>query len=78
MNRLVFVWNIGCREWRDFNYKPRIVRFACQHNSKEKDVIGGATLSQFSAASVPKVFCTLILREKNDFLKILCELFEIN
>ncbi|KAL0410078.1 UNVERIFIED_CONTAM: hypothetical protein Slati_3597500 [Sesamum latifolium] len=42
------------REWRDFKYTPRIVRFAYQHNSKEKDVIGGVTLSQFSAASVPK------------------------
>ncbi|EYU35152.1 hypothetical protein MIMGU_mgv1a001852mg [Erythranthe guttata] len=44
------------REWRDFNYGPRIVRFACQYSSKEKDVIGGATLHQFSSASVPKVF----------------------
>ncbi|KAL8039685.1 hypothetical protein ABFX02_10G052300 [Erythranthe guttata] len=42
------------REWRDFNYAPRIVRFACQYSSKEKDVIGGATLHQFSSASVPK------------------------
>ncbi|KAL0374914.1 UNVERIFIED_CONTAM: hypothetical protein Sradi_3407100 [Sesamum radiatum] len=42
------------REWSDFKYTPRIVRFAYQHNSKEKDVIGGVTLSQFSAASVPK------------------------
>ncbi|KAI3471962.1 hypothetical protein Pfo_028650 [Paulownia fortunei] len=42
------------REWRDFNYAPRVVRFACQLNSKEKDVIGGVTLPQFSAASVPK------------------------
>ncbi|XP_011094381.1 uncharacterized protein LOC105174093 isoform X1 [Sesamum indicum] len=42
------------REWRDFKYTPRVVRFAYQHNSKEKDVIGEVTLPQFSAASVPK------------------------
>ncbi|KAK6139900.1 hypothetical protein DH2020_026345 [Rehmannia glutinosa] len=42
------------REWRDFHYAPRIVRFASQHNSKEKDVVGEVTLNQFSAASVPK------------------------
>ncbi|KAL8526313.1 hypothetical protein ACS0TY_015505 [Phlomoides rotata] len=43
------------RQWRDFNYKPRVVKFACQRNSKEKDVVGGIKLSQFSAASVPKL-----------------------
>ncbi|KAK6151548.1 hypothetical protein DH2020_014183 [Rehmannia glutinosa] len=42
------------REWRDLHYAPRIVRFASQHNSKEKDVVGEVTLNQFSAASVPK------------------------
>ncbi|KAK4419352.1 hypothetical protein Salat_2348100 [Sesamum alatum] len=45
---------IFLREWKDFKYTPRIVGFACQHNSKEKDVIGEITLPQFSAASVPK------------------------
>ncbi|KAL6574965.1 hypothetical protein OROMI_012250 [Orobanche minor] len=42
------------REWRDFNYAPRTVRFANQHNLKEKDVIGQVTLHQFSATSVPQ------------------------
>ncbi|KAL6545088.1 hypothetical protein OROHE_009995 [Orobanche hederae] len=42
------------REWRDFNHAPRTVRFANQHNLKEKDVIGQVTLHQFSATSVPQ------------------------
>ncbi|GER30647.1 transducin/WD40 repeat-like superfamily protein [Striga asiatica] len=42
------------REWRDFKYAPRTVRFANQHNSKEKEVIGEVTLQQFCATSVPK------------------------
>ncbi|KAH6806101.1 Transducin/WD40 repeat-like superfamily protein [Perilla frutescens var. frutescens] len=42
------------RHWKDFNYKPRIVRFACQHNSEERDVIGEVTLPQFSSAAVPQ------------------------
>ncbi|PIN03478.1 hypothetical protein CDL12_23999 [Handroanthus impetiginosus] len=42
------------REWRDFKYAPRTVIFASQHNSQKKDVVAGVTLSQFSAASVPK------------------------
>ncbi|GFP97062.1 hypothetical protein PHJA_001850300 [Phtheirospermum japonicum] len=42
------------REWRDFKYAPRTVRFANQHNSKEKDVVGEVTLHQFSSTSVPK------------------------
>lgn len=60
----------GCREWRDFNYKPRVVKFACQRNSVDKDVIGGVKLSQFSAASVPKVFCTLVLQGDNRSYKL--------
>ncbi|XP_073140705.1 uncharacterized protein [Henckelia pumila] len=42
------------REWRDFNYASRVVRFAFQHNSEKKDIVGEVTLPQFSAASVPK------------------------
>ncbi|XP_042049984.1 uncharacterized protein LOC121795510 isoform X1 [Salvia splendens] len=42
------------RHWRDFNYKPRTVRFACQHDLEKKDVIGDVTLPQFSAAVVPQ------------------------
>ncbi|KAG6399069.1 hypothetical protein SASPL_140543 [Salvia splendens] len=42
------------RHWRDFNYKPRTVRFARQHNSEKKDVIGEVTLPQFSAAVIPQ------------------------
>ncbi|KAG6427511.1 hypothetical protein SASPL_111757 [Salvia splendens] len=42
------------RHWRDFNYKTRTVRFACQHDSEKKDVIGEVTLPQFSAAVVPQ------------------------
>ncbi|KAL6574964.1 hypothetical protein OROMI_012249 [Orobanche minor] len=48
-NSIIFL-----REWRDFNYAPRTVRFANQHNLKEKDVIGQVTLHQFSATSVPQ------------------------
>ncbi|XP_075514535.1 uncharacterized protein LOC142549461 isoform X2 [Primulina tabacum] len=43
------------REWRDFNYSSRVVRFAFQHNSEKKDIVGEVTLPQFSAASVPKL-----------------------
>ncbi|CAI9778932.1 unnamed protein product [Fraxinus pennsylvanica] len=45
------------REWRHFSYPPRTIKFACQkesNSSKGKDVIGGITLPQFSAATVPK------------------------
>ncbi|KAL0338607.1 UNVERIFIED_CONTAM: hypothetical protein Sangu_1382800 [Sesamum angustifolium] len=42
------------REWRDFKYTPRIVRFAYQYNSKEKEVNRWGYITQFSAAYVPK------------------------
>ncbi|KAI7998900.1 hypothetical protein LOK49_LG10G01418 [Camellia lanceoleosa] len=44
------------KEWRHFNYQPRVVRFACHNESspQRKNVIGGITLPQFSAATVPK------------------------
>ena len=45
------------REWRHFNYQPRVIRFSRQNeiSPQGKDVIGGITLPQFSAATVPKV-----------------------
>ncbi|XVF32182.1 hypothetical protein REPUB_Repub17cG0059900 [Reevesia pubescens] len=43
------------REWRHFNYEPRIIRFASELcDSTGKDVSGGIHLPQFSSASVPK------------------------
>ncbi|XP_070666187.1 uncharacterized protein [Malus domestica] len=43
------------REWADFKYGPRDVRFACGVGSpEEKDVVGGINLRQFSSATVPK------------------------
>ncbi|XP_051116469.1 uncharacterized protein LOC127241453 isoform X2 [Andrographis paniculata] len=45
------------REWRDFKYPPRDVRFVCQSNSNDKEVMGAVTLPQFSSASVPKETC---------------------
>ncbi|XVF21369.1 hypothetical protein REPUB_Repub12eG0084500 [Reevesia pubescens] len=43
------------REWRHFNYEPRIVRFASElGNSLGKDVSGSIHLPQFSSATVPK------------------------
>ncbi|PSS23600.1 General transcription factor 3C polypeptide like [Actinidia chinensis var. chinensis] len=44
------------REWRHFNYQPRVIRFSRQNeiSPQGKDVIGGITLPQFSAATVPK------------------------
>ncbi|KAK2978877.1 hypothetical protein RJ640_030926 [Escallonia rubra] len=44
------------REWRHFNYQPRVVHFSCQSESQQgKVVLGGTTLPQFSAATVPKM-----------------------
>ncbi|KAG8389281.1 hypothetical protein BUALT_Bualt02G0212600 [Buddleja alternifolia] len=54
------------REWMYFNYAPRVVRFDCQHNSEENDVIDRVTLPQFSAASVPK-------KDTQDMSKTLAE-----
>ncbi|KAL6145625.1 hypothetical protein ACLB2K_056311 [Fragaria x ananassa] len=43
------------REWADFKYEPRAVRFACQAPSPdEEDVISGINLRQFSSATVPQ------------------------
>ncbi|KAL8132039.1 hypothetical protein AgCh_007796 [Apium graveolens] len=43
------------REWKHFNYRPRVIRFASQsENHQEKDVFGEIKLPQFSAAIVPK------------------------
>lgn len=43
------------REWKHFNYQPRVIRFACQsENHQGKDVFGEIKLPQFSAAIVPK------------------------
>ncbi|KAL4560393.1 hypothetical protein LXL04_032544 [Taraxacum kok-saghyz] len=39
------------REWRNFCYQPRAVRFACE---KDKDVAPQINLPQFSSALVPK------------------------
>ncbi|XAR58567.1 hypothetical protein NMG60_11014014 [Bertholletia excelsa] len=43
------------REWKLFNYQPRMVRFACQSEScpSGKDTFGRITLPQFSSATVP-------------------------
>lgn len=46
---------------------PRIVRFAYQRDSVEKDVVGEVTLPQFSAAAVPQVLLQLLFK-KGDFL----------
>ncbi|KAL3536134.1 hypothetical protein ACH5RR_004595 [Cinchona calisaya] len=43
------------REWRQFNYPPRILRFACQNESRVGgDFMGEISLPQFSSATVPK------------------------
>ncbi|KAL5862326.1 hypothetical protein ACOSQ3_003613 [Xanthoceras sorbifolium] len=43
------------REWRYFNYEPRIIRFANETASgPEKDVSSEINLPQFSSAAVPK------------------------
>ncbi|BFG38665.1 hypothetical protein CerSpe_249390 [Prunus speciosa] len=43
------------REWADFKYEPRDVRFACGGGSPDgKDVVTGITLRQYSSATVPK------------------------
>ncbi|XVE78102.1 hypothetical protein DITRI_Ditri13aG0117000 [Diplodiscus trichospermus] len=43
------------REWRHFNYEPRIIRFASElEDSMHKDVSGGIHLPQISSATVPK------------------------
>lgn len=44
------------REWRHYNYKPRIINFASEAESCQgRDAVNGINLPQFSAASVPKV-----------------------
>ncbi|PPD77663.1 hypothetical protein GOBAR_DD25400 [Gossypium barbadense] len=44
------------REWRHFDYEPRIIRFANElKDSPGKDVSLGIELPQFSSATVPKV-----------------------
>ncbi|KAH7851560.1 hypothetical protein Vadar_013392 [Vaccinium darrowii] len=47
-------WNL--REWRHFTYPPRAIRFSQESVSSPqgKDVTGGVSLPQFSAATVPK------------------------
>ncbi|XP_027173234.1 uncharacterized protein LOC113772936 [Coffea eugenioides] len=43
------------REWREFNYPSRNLRFSCQNQSKEgRDFMGEISLPQFSSATVPK------------------------
>ncbi|KAJ7956551.1 General transcription factor 3C polypeptide 2 [Quillaja saponaria] len=43
------------REWRDYNYDPKAIRFACELGSAEaKDVVNDISLPQFSSATVPK------------------------
>ncbi|KAG9139067.1 hypothetical protein Leryth_022569 [Lithospermum erythrorhizon] len=43
------------KEWRDFNYKPKTIRFACQNESmNSKNVIGEISLPQFSSVAVPE------------------------
>lgn len=44
------------REWRHFNYPPRVLRFACQNEDgpQTSDVRGEINLPQFSAVTVPK------------------------
>lgn len=45
-----------CREWKYFNYEPKIVRFASAVGSIEgNDVVSGIELPQLSSAAVPKV-----------------------
>ncbi|GMJ01191.1 hypothetical protein like AT1G19485 [Hibiscus trionum] len=43
------------REWRHFNYEPRVIRFANElKDSQGKDVFGGIELPQFSSSTVSK------------------------
>ncbi|XP_065866664.1 uncharacterized protein [Euphorbia lathyris] len=45
---------IFLREWRQFNYEPRTIRFASElESSQRKGVLGEINLPQFSSASVP-------------------------
>lgn len=54
----------GCREWRQFNYPSRNLRFVSQNESKGGDFLGGVSLPQFSSATVPKVRDVMITRLK--------------
>ncbi|KAM5559532.1 hypothetical protein ABKV19_020943 [Rosa sericea] len=43
------------REWADFKYEPRDVRFACEAESSDgEDVVSRINLRQFSSATVPQ------------------------
>jgi len=45
----------ACSEWRYFNYRPKILRFMPETGvSNGKEAQNDITLSQYSAASVPK------------------------
>lgn len=49
------------RQWRDFKYKPRTIRFANEAASAlEKDGLPEIKLPQFSSAAVPKVSCCTV------------------
>ncbi|KAK9127704.1 hypothetical protein Syun_016501 [Stephania yunnanensis] len=44
------------REWRQFCYKPRTIKFACETGPPHgKHVVEGVNFPQYSAASVPKM-----------------------
>lgn len=66
------------REWRYFNYRPRIVRFANDMGScGEKNVLSEINLPQFSSAAVPKVrqfsFYVLLVSAFDKSLYIDCD-----
>lgn len=44
-----------CREWRDFQYPPRNIRFGYGIGSSEGKDVGAINLPQFSSAIVPMV-----------------------
>ncbi|XVF81205.1 hypothetical protein PTKIN_Ptkin15bG0137300 [Pterospermum kingtungense] len=52
---ITFLSEHDFREWRHFNYEPRIIRFASElGDSTHRYVSGGINLPQFSSANVPK------------------------
>ena len=47
---------VASREWKDFNYKPRVIKFASETTMHpEKDDPQAIILPQFSSATVPNV-----------------------
>lgn len=51
-------WFLNSREWRHFNFEPRVIKFVGAVG--KKDPVIEVTLPQFSAAAVPKVCNQLV------------------